>query len=239
MVGEDAALVWVTRSQPGADGAAEKVRAVGYRPLVAPVLEAAPVDARLDVAPDEDLVVTSRTGAVRAAALSPRRDHRVYAVGDATAEAARAQGYREVVSASGDASALADLILETGGGRGLVHASGREVAQDLVGVLEAAGRRARRVIVYQTRPLDVMPAEVLGALRGEGLAAVLVHSPRGADITARLLAPLSKRPYAVVGLSDACLMPFRSLEGVRLVASKTPTEAGLVHALAWALGGAT
>ena len=32
-------LVWVTRAQPGAAATAERLRAMGYEPLVAPLLE--------------------------------------------------------------------------------------------------------------------------------------------------------------------------------------------------------
>jgi uroporphyrinogen-III synthase len=228
--GPERALVWITRTRPGADETARRLRAAGLEPLLAPVLETVPLEAVLELAPDEDLVVTSLAGLERAASLSVRRDHAVYAVGDATAAAARAHGYARVVSAAGDGAALARLLLEEGSGAGLVHASGLEVAADLVGTVVARGRRARQVVVYKTEPLDRLPETVQRALEAGRLAAVLVHSPRGAAAVARLLGPASARPRAALGLSEACLGPLGTLGGLVRAAASAPTDAALIEA---------
>ena len=66
------------------------------------------------------------------AALTPDRTHAVFAVGDATAEAARAAGFDRVQSAGGDLSRLAALLLAQGPGIGpLLVPGAREPAGDL------------------------------------------------------------------------------------------------------------
>jgi len=85
--------------------------------------------------------------------LSGERSIRVFAVGAATAQAARAAGFRLVLSADGDIEALAEGIGQRRGElRGAVlHPGAAELAGDLVGALEKLGVQARSV--SSTRPI--------------------------------------------------------------------------------------
>ena len=80
------ARVWITRTRPGADRTAQRLRALGLTPVVAPLLTVQPLAPAL---PDLDryaaLVFTSPNGVAAYAALTPRRDHLVFTIGDATA----------------------------------------------------------------------------------------------------------------------------------------------------------
>src|SRR5690606_3696589 len=99
--------VWVTRAEPGAARTADRLTALGFEPVVVPLLTLAPLPGALNAAPPPDavavLALTSPNGVEAFAPLIPRfRDHPVFAVGDATAKAARAAGFADVRSASGD-----------------------------------------------------------------------------------------------------------------------------------------
>ena len=111
---------------------------------------------------------------------------RVFAVGSATAEAAKAAGFKRVLSADGDVNALAigishrknELIGE------VLHPGALEPAGDLVSALEGYGVMARRLILYETVPVELEP-EQAAVLAASDVA--LLHSPKAAQALAKVL----------------------------------------------------
>ena len=89
--------ILVTRPEPDASLTAERLRAMGYEVLVAPMLETVFSTEPLDDVSNADLVVTSRNG-VRALAKLASSEvleaTTLYTVGDATAELARDVGFK-------------------------------------------------------------------------------------------------------------------------------------------------
>jgi uroporphyrinogen-III synthase len=203
--------IWITRAEPGASRTADKLRALGHEPVVAPLLEVHALPGPVDLDGVAALAFTSANGvrafAERVPEAGSGRSLPVFAVGDATAAAARKAGFREVASASGDLDALVALIgAHAGRIRGTLLAPGpREPAGDLPGALAAKGVAARALALYETRPLS--PPEAAGLAD-----AVLIHSPRAAErlavvtadrpgpaaycISAAAAAPLAGRPFA-------------------------------------------
>ena len=101
--------IWITRAQPAADATAERVRALGHEALVAPLLAVRPLSGvEVDLSGIAALAFTSANGVRAFADLSGERSLRVFAVGAATAQAARAAGFKLVLSADGDVEALAE-----------------------------------------------------------------------------------------------------------------------------------
>ena len=105
----------VTRPEPEGEETAARLRARGHEVLVAPLLRIeAAADAELGAGPWSGIVMTSRNAA-RAIGQHPRfaelRGLPVFAVGRRTAEAARAVGFSDVLSADGDADDLVRMIL--------------------------------------------------------------------------------------------------------------------------------
>src|SRR5690606_3576644 len=82
-------------ARPAAEGERSRraFAAAGHEVLLAPVLAIEALPAPLDLTGIQALAVTSRQGAAALARATPRRDLPVYAVGDATAEQARAAGF--------------------------------------------------------------------------------------------------------------------------------------------------
>lgn len=228
------AAVWITRAEPGASATAARVADMGFRPLVLPLIET--VDLQVDpedLAADGPLAFTSANGVRAFARLSPRRSGPVYVVGAATAAAARAAGFCDVIEGAGDVEALADRILadrilaDAPAGE-ILHASAREPAGDLTGRLVAAGRPARRVALYAARDTQPAGTDLQAALASPF---VLVHSPRAGRRLAGLLAGASVRPI-VLGLSRACLVPLEGLDLAGLAAPDSPLETDLLNLLA-------
>lgn len=142
--------VAVTRALPEAEATAARLRKLGHEAVLAPLLriEARPFDA--DVQNVQALLFTSVNGVRAFASASDARRLRVLCVGDATAAAARKEGFLDARSADGDVDALAAMaidVLDAAGGK-VVHVSGADVAGDLIGALRDAGLQAERRIAY-------------------------------------------------------------------------------------------
>jgi uroporphyrinogen-III synthase len=220
--------IWITRAQPGADATAERVRALGHEAVVAPLLivRALP-DVQIDLSGVAALAFTSANGVRAFADISAERSLRVFAVGAATAQAARSAGFKLVLSADGDVEALAEGIGQRRGElRGVVlNPSAAEPAGDLVGALDRQGVAARRVVLYETVPLT--PDEAAAQL--VACDAVLLHSPRAAQVLAALLKTNPAPKLRALGLSKAVLRPLlRAKLGGRVFPSM-PLEGALLN----------
>ncbi|TGD95996.1 uroporphyrinogen-III synthase [Methylobacterium nonmethylotrophicum] len=196
--------VWVARPLPAGARTAERVAALGHRPLLAPVLDLAASGAPPPAGPFDALVLTSAS-AVPAVAVSPLAGLPAYCVGARTAAAARAAGLGPVQEAEGDARALAELI---GGalprGARLLHAAGRERKDEPGDTLAARGYRLTVWVAYAARPLPALPGPVAEALAGGGLDAALHYSRRSAA-TALGLARAAGREEAFRRVAHHCL----------------------------------
>ena len=84
---------WITRAEPGAARTAARLRDMGFEPIVAPLLAIEQLTPPVpDLATFAALAFTSVNGVAAFAALTPSRDCPVFAVGDATAQAAHTIG---------------------------------------------------------------------------------------------------------------------------------------------------
>ncbi|MFN7112196.1 MAG: uroporphyrinogen-III synthase [Brevundimonas sp.] len=227
--------VWITRAEPGASRTAARLRDMGFTPLIQPLLA---VEALTPLVPDLDrfaaLAFTSRNGVAAFAALTPRRDRPVFAVGDATAQAAREAGFVAVRSASGDLTALARQIAAELSDAALLAPQAETPAGDLAAALAAAGARAvslHPLAVYRTVPTAAPPPQAFEA--------VLIHSPRAAQaLAAHVPAPLSATRLA--GSVIACISPAAAAPltaaGLTSATARTPDETTLLTTLKAALG---
>ena len=223
--------VWITRSLPGADRTAQALLALGLEPVVAPLLT---IDA--DYRPDIDPVVPLKAWALAFTSPNavdayvrhglPPVEKPVFAVGDATAGAARDAGFANVTSAAGDVKTLAALVRARHDGRSgaLVAFTALEPAGDLGAMLGG-------VVTVQSIATHRMVET--GAPPPAGVDAALIHSPRAARTLADLGAPTS--PPLIVAVSEAAAAPLRPL-CPRLCVAETPTEASMLTLLQAALG---
>lgn len=219
--------VWITRARPEAEATADRVRALGWEPLVEPLIELRPLPTPISLEGVGALAFTSRNGVRAFCAREPRRDLPAYAVGDGTAEAARQAGFTQVVSAHGDVAALALLITRDRArvsGR-VLHLAPREPAGDLTGALAQAGVGAVSAPLYEAVPLPAGPATLA---RWETFAAVLFHSPKASRAMAEADPPPPGPPLFCI--SENAATPLRaSYPHVRVAAE--PTEAALLAML--------
>lgn len=193
-------LVLVTRPDRDAKATAVEIKRRGHEARCVPLLDIENMtDLDLELAGVQALLITSANGIRAFALLSPRRDMSVMAVGTASAAAARDCGFANVVSADGDAHALATLAAQSckpDGGR-LIHFAGADAAEDLVAALKERGFVAERKVVYTARAVTQMPDDLSALLvKGSPLDGVLFYSTRTAQVFERLVGH--------EGLTDAC-----------------------------------
>lgn len=221
--------VWITRAQPGAEATAGRVRALGHAPFLAPLLAVHPVGAApADFEGVGALAFTSANGVEAFAGRCSRRDLPVFAVGQATARAARAAGFAQIEVSEAGVTALVALILARRGEipGAVLHPGAAVLAGDLTGLLQAGGLNARRLVVYETRPRRLEPGE-LAALAD--LDAVLVHSARAADVLAGVLEAYPAPQLRALGISAAALAPLAAARLGGKVAAPRPSEAALLR----------
>mgnify|MGYP001552065522 CR=1 FL=1 len=228
--------VLVTRAEPGAARTLARLEALGHGNVNAATARIVFRDAALDLETGEALALTSPNGAVAAARLTGDRALPVFTVGAATAEAARAQGFTDIVSADGDGAALAALIVDRAGGP-VVHVHGRDQSFDLVSALETAGFAARGVTAYAAEPVEALSEDALTALHAGGV--VLIHSPKGAE---RFVALARKAGVSetlattrAAAISSAAAAPLKAAGFEQIVVAERPDEEALLEALDRAL----
>lgn len=196
-------VVLVTRPAEDAPPLLDALRRRGYAPLLTPMLRIVPRDdAPLDMDGVDGLLFTSANGVRalvrRVAAGAAPFALPVYAVGDATARAARAAGFSRVDSAGGDVTTLAALVAarRRPADGPLLHVAGADLAGDLAGLLIQQGFTVRRAALYQAVAADRLDAATRAALGDGNVTAAAFFSPR----TARAFVSLA----AAAGALDAC-----------------------------------
>ncbi|KJS45556.1 uroporphyrinogen-III synthase [Roseovarius sp. BRH_c41] len=230
--------ILITRPEAEASRMAERLEEVlgdGVAVVASPLLRIEYDGALPDLSGVNVLIFTSRHGVEGFCRLSRRRDFTCYAVGDATAEAARTYGL-PAISAGGDATALLARIAKDGTQGPFLHLRGAHVAADVAGALGAAGHDAQDVVVYD-QVEATLSAQARNVLRGAGVVIVPLMSPRSARIffdqagriTARLcIAAISRKVAAAVPEGAA----------TRVDIAQTPDLPGILAVLQGQVGAA-
>ncbi len=234
--------ILVTRPGEEGEALAERLSGLGHQPLLEPLLEIRFREGPpLDPAGAQAILLTSRNGARALARRMTGRALPVLAVGDSTAEAARALGFATVFSAGGNVDDLARLVqarLRPEAGR-LLHPAASVTAGDLAGQLEAAGFQVCREVLYEAVPATALSSECVAALGQGRLDAAVFFSPRTGTTFVRLarsaqLEPAFRRIVALA-LSPAVKAAVEGLPWRAVEAAARPVEAAMLDLVAvWA-----
>lgn len=175
----------ITRPEPDAARTAAALHARGHDVLVAPLLRMEPVKhPKLGAKDWAGLLVTS-ANAIRALSIDERHALcalPLLAVGDHTAEAARAAGFRDVRSAAGDANDLVALAAAAFGDDAApaLYLAGEERAHDLSAALARHKVAVHTTAIYRMARAERLPASIREALTAQRLEGALHYSPRTA-----------------------------------------------------------
>lgn len=230
--------VLITRPEAEAASLRARLADRGIAADCAPLLE---IRIRRDTALPLDgvsgLLFTSANGVRAFAANATRRDLAVWAVGEASAQAARAAGFGDLHTAGGDVEKLAALVRAQARPQdgALLHVAGSVLAGDLQALLQADGFSVRRAVLYEAAAATALPAETAAAFAAGQYDAVLFFSPRTAATFARLALAAGCADGAVSTMA-ACLsanvaaavdvLPWR-----RVAVAAEPREAALLALL--------
>lgn len=228
----------ITRPRDDAEGLADMLKHLGHESVMAPLLELRFLAGEpIDLGGVQAILATSANGVHGFVANSGRRDLPAYVVGPQTAEAARKAGFTNVISADGDATALADRVAasaDPAGGR-LLHAAGAEAGGRLSESLRARGFRVDTVVLYEALAADTLPVESERYLRSNALDGVLLFSPRTAKILATLVAQaeLSSycKPLTAYCISAATAAAVSPLPFSRILVAAAPNQQAMLELL--------
>jgi uroporphyrinogen-III synthase len=184
--------VLILRPEPGATASAARARAIGLTPVVAPLFDVVPLAWSPPAPGRHDAIFLTSAHAPRLAGggLAALRMLPTYAVGEATAEAARGAGFADVRTGPADGAALLALAAADGI-RNALHLCGRDH------------------LPLRHPDLQVEPREVYAAVERDGpldipLGAVaLLHSPRAATLFARRVAARAAIRLAAISPATA------------------------------------
>ncbi|WP_404710808.1 uroporphyrinogen-III synthase [Sphingomonas sp. MMS24-J13] len=218
----EARRVLVLRPGPGDAATVARAAAMGFAATAAPLFTIGPVAWTPSAARHDALMLTSANALRHAGdALARYRPLPAYAVGAATAAAARAAGFADIRIGTSDAPALLAQMAADGIARPL-HLAGREHRD--------AGHPAltiTRRIVYAADPVVELPEAARAALADGAIA--LLHSPRAAALFAGLIAnPSAIRIAAISHATAQAAGP--GWAAVAIAAS--PTDTALLQAAA-------
>jgi len=203
-------------TRPEADATAAKLRARGHEVLAMPLMAFEPVPwQQATVAPDAIMLTSPQA----ARAVAPAWRVPVYAVGEATARAARAAGFGEVRDGGGSVQVLVDRAV-TDGVAHLLHLAGA----DRTPYETPAGLTIETVIVYRASLLPVLSLPPVDL--------VMLYSARTAAHfaaeTDRLAVPRADVSLAV--LSDAIGLA-AGAGWHHVITAAAPNEAALLAAI--------
>jgi uroporphyrinogen-III synthase len=223
--------VVVTRPLSDAERTASVLRAQGHDVLVAPLMRVEPVAA--DLAGAWNAVVITSANALTAIPVAALRTLPLFAVGGRSAEAARAAGFTDVISADGDARDLVRLIASRRPSN-LLYLAGENRAADLIGELKARGIAAELRVVYRavTVPFSSALIQVikLGAADGalhfsRRSAETFVAGARAAGVT---VGAFAIRHYC---LSAQVAAPLAAAGAKSVLVAARPEESALIELL--------
>jgi uroporphyrinogen-III synthase len=229
----------VTRPEPDAMRTAQALRERGHAVLVAPVLSTQTIEANF-AGPYAAVLMTS-ANAARALAAHPRAQEFLrlpaFAVGARTADAARAAGFTDVVSADGALADLVSLVASrfANSSGPLLYLAGEHRAGDLAGDLAAHSVEVDTVVIYRAVAAEHLPADLARALSNAQLDGALHYSRRSVST----LIELSRAAgvlNALLNLAHHCLSddvaaPLRAAGAGRISIASRLDEAALLGLL--------
>jgi uroporphyrinogen-III synthase len=228
--------VLITRPREQARELAGQLAARGDTALIEPLLTIERVaGAALRLEGVQALVLTSANAAPALSEAATRLP--LFAVGAATAGAARRAGCATVIAAAGSGVELARLIAqrcrpEDGA---LLHLSGADVRAGLAEALAAAGFALHRQVVYRARAARALSPGTVEAIGRREVDAVLLYSPRTARTFVELVARHGLRDHlagsAAICLSAAVAQLCRELVWRTVHVAARPAPDALLEAL--------
>ena len=237
--------VLVTRPLPDGETTASSLRASGFTVLLAPMLRFEPVTFHDDSDAPYGAVIVTSANALRAIETmlqgSPLLKLPLFAVGEHTADAARAAGFAKVISANSDATGLRERIVASVKAKllkktsPLLYLAGADLARDLPAELGERGFTVVTQTTYRMVAVPSLPEETRKAFAADEVEAVLHYSRRSARAFIEAVraggVEVSALSLPQCCISAAVATVLRDAGAGRVVVALSPDEGGLFVAL--------
>jgi uroporphyrinogen-III synthase len=237
--------ILVTRPLPDGQATAARLRTKGFEVLLAPMLRFEPVAFHDDSDAQYGAVIVTSANALRAieARLEGSRllALPLFAVGEHTAEAARAAGFTQVISANSDAAGLRERILASVKTKTLkktnplLYLAGADLSRDLPGELGEHGFTVVTQTTYRMVALSSLPEETREAFAAERVEAVLHYSRRSArafiEAVRRAGIEISALSLPQCCLSAGVATVLRDAGAIQVTVASSPDQDALFVAL--------
>lgn len=220
--------VLITRPIAQAQAFAQTIRLVGATPVIEPVSVVISLTPNF---PDAASIVATSANAFVGSVPDSYLSLPLYAVGDQTAEAARAKGFQNVITGAGRAADLLPLLQDAP--EPVVYMRGESVTLDLKA--ELSGKIIHEAVVYQADPVPALSVEAIAAFQRGDIGIVTVFSRRAAETLISLIHHHKLTEYCR-DIYCLCLDPsmVKSCETVAwlgVVPAARPDRGGMVEAL--------
>jgi len=226
--------VLVLRARDDAARMSKELRALGFEPVVSPVLEIAATGAAIPPGDYDAALASSAKGVECAGDADMWRTLPFHAVGAKTAMAAEARGWRPDIVAGNAEAILPLLIARYPKPAHFLYLAGRDRQVALEAGLRAAGHRVTAIDVYDARAAAELSEEARAAIGAGEIDIALHYSRRSVEIFLALAeaAGLTPRLDAIthLALSDEVAKPLRAIALRPRVAQK-PSEERLLALL--------
>jgi len=222
--------VLVLRARADAERTAAKLRAMGFAPLLSPVLEIVATGAAMPEGVFDAVLATSAKGLEFCAEPGETLNLPLYAVGARTAQIARELGWRTELVA-GETRALMPVIHarhETPAR--FLYLAGRDRHDDLEVGLRLAGHDLTVLETYEARAATALSKEAARALANSEMDVTLHYSRRSAEIF-MALARQAGLTEALGGIDHLALSKDAASPLPRARIAKRPDEEHLLRLL--------
>ena len=235
----------VTRPDPDAGATVARLKALGIDAVAVPLLECTTLTAILPAPDGLAAIALTSANALRGIEArlqnSPLLKLPLFAVGKHTAQAARAAGFANVISADSDAEGLRERILGSVKAKTLkktsrlLYLAGADLSRDLSGELGERGFTVVTRTTYRMAAVADLPEESRKAFATDAVEAVLHYSRRSArafiDAIRAAGVEVSALSLPQYCLSAAIATVLRDAGAMRVVVAASPDEDALFAAL--------
>lgn len=231
----------ITRPRDDAEALARRLQELGHESHICPLMQRRAISFLPPDWSDYDAVAfTSRNGVAMGGPYPPEAlTLPVFAVGDATALAARDAGFSHVVSSNGTGADLAaELARQADKGEKsaknfrVLHLSGETVRTDLnfekEGEDTSSSLIVDRLAAYAMQPIDVFDDQTIAALESDKISGTICLSPQSAKNFAKAAASARLTPFSFkfifAAISPATARELADLGGEIRIAAKPDLE---------------
>jgi uroporphyrinogen-III synthase len=233
--------ILVTRPEPDASAMKARLEALGHEVSLAPLLHIEPIaiEAR-SLEGAQAIIATSRNGlrALGASkALALALELPLFTVGPATADLARQLRFQRVISGAGTARDLVPVIAaEADPAKGpLLHVAGDVLAFDIGAALSKHGFEVRALTAYRAVAAASLSAPVAESIAEGRIDAVILMSPRSADIFVQVVAGAGierdARQLVFLCLSQAVADALQGLAPAHVEIAEAPNSVAMLAAV--------